>query len=85
MSEWISVKERRKLPKAVEHWSDYGHRFAMSARVLVYEGPDGDGRQTGVLCWEDGKITGWAADPYGIKLTKVTHWQPLPEPPEEQP
>ncbi|WP_368043047.1 DUF551 domain-containing protein [uncultured Gemmiger sp.] len=36
------------------------------------------------LAWYDNEIGRWASDEWGI-LDAVTHWMPLPEPPEVTP
>lgn len=73
---WISVKD--KLPTV----SDGNHWRAVSANVLVF-------REGGTICvaylveYEDTKELSWyTSDSEGWGLEDVTHWMPLPKPPE---
>lgn len=74
MEEWISVKE--KLPS--DAWRGY------SDEVLVYD-PEGH-----VKCDSNVYIAqyqeedeAWALRDYMDRSTTVTHWCPLPQPPEK--
>lgn len=73
---WISVKD--KLPAV----SDENHWRAVSANVLVF-------RECGTICVaylvEDGdtkELSWYTSDSEGWYLEDVTHWMPLPKPPE---
>lgn len=73
---WISVED--KLPQVDEVY----HEWYRSCDVLVY-------RECGTICVayafaeEDAKDVGWRSfDSEGWYLDDVSHWMPLPEPPQ---
>lgn len=68
--EWISVKDR--LPGIDKRIGDHVY----SADMLVY---DGSRRQEAYYC----HTTNEWYNSYDEELIRVTHWMPLPEPPEE--
>jgi hypothetical protein len=71
MPRWISVEDRLPNP---------------GADVLIYYGTVGlDGEMLVAHCHVDGKVE-WADD-VGLRIRSegVTHWMPLPEPPEVKP
>ena len=68
MSEWISVDDR--LPVVEETWS---------GEVLVCVG----GKAVTVGWFEDYDGGTWHTDPGRLFDGDVTHWQPLPEPPND--
>ena len=85
MSEWISVKH--KLPELHMETCVDGTDYFVSEDVLVYHVDEyGELRQI-VANYEvddtEHLYTGWVETWEGRKLKDVTHWMPLPEPPEE--
>lgn len=77
VNQWISVKDR--LPEAVEE--DVNGKIAFSEPVLVYlVYNDGFTYITTDQCRVDDKS--WLHEIPG-EGCKVTHWQPLPEPPKD--
>lgn len=69
---WISVEDR--LPKIGQK--------GYSESVIVYflsELDDTKGRATAAFCYDGWHIAGLFCD----EKVKVTHWMPLPKPPEE--
>jgi hypothetical protein len=77
VNQWISVNDR--LPEAVEE--DVNGKIALSELVLVYLVYDnGFTYITNDQCRVDDKS--WLHEIPG-EGCKVTHWQPLPEPPKD--
>lgn len=79
MSEWISVKERLPeddpcVKKHIEH-----EKFGFLT-VLVYNGVV---KQTNRYFSDDAKFGLAKTNGWEWASTGVTHWMPLPEPPEE--
>ena len=68
---WISVEER--LPEVDKRYGGYEY----SAELFVY---DGLRRRAAYYCHTSGV---WYDSRYEDDTFEVTHWMPLPEPPEE--
>ena len=68
MSEWISVKDR--LPEKDDHYLIYYSSQTLFTKTYR--------QQVVYLVVNDIEKWGWPSD----RLYKVTHWMPLPEPPE---
>ena len=80
MNEWISVKERLPeddpcVKKYIEH-----EKFGFLT-VLVYNGVV---KQTNRYFSDDAKFGLAKTNGWEWASTGVTHWMPLPEPPEEE-
>lgn len=71
MHEWINVKDG--LPDIDKRIGDHVY----SADMLVY---DGSRRQEAYYC----HTTNEWYNSYDEELIRVTHWMPLPEPPQEE-
>lgn len=76
MSEWISVKDR--LPESDSKYMVWYKgeldicEFNTDSQTFGYTYDDYDEMYSHLVCWDDGM------DKY------VTHWMPLPEPPESE-
>jgi hypothetical protein len=75
MSEWISVKQRLPDKQKFVIWALVEPRFDGYSSVEGYYDPWPQGMQF----W---RMTRCPSTPQSLSM--VTHWQPLPEPPEEQ-
>lgn len=81
MSEWISVKDR--LPEELPE--NTGRKTISCLVALKSCYPKGKAtiqkRQRQWIPYYDGSFVGWEWSRIGAQ--RVTHWMPLPEPPEE--
>ena len=89
MGEWISVKDRLPEGKG-ELYADCELVIESSNSVLVYGNDPYDDPCFGIACYvydhRDKTNKGWdgtlGAD-WDASLCEITHWMPLPKPPEE--
>ena len=79
MSEWISVDDKLPLEKCDKEAFRTANCLVTDGQyvsVCEFQGGNG-GAQGGICCWVD-----WSY--YGdIHPKSITHWMPLPEPPED--
>ena len=67
MKEWISVNDR--LPEEEERYNVFGIDGITIKGFSPYHN-----------CWDDEQQDDYFCDPVG---GRITHWQPLPEPPHD--
>ena len=77
MSEWISVEDR--LPEANDTLRVAGHIGESKIFVSQAMYQEGDGWVSVHAAYEYQNVESYGFEDSGLK---VTHWQPLPEPPK---